>query len=183
MKDDYLNSSRTSELWSKIKTLVSDNVSTVPLTSDEYNALSDEDKVRTDRLYAVTDDGAGSIDPSGEIYSTEETRIGTWIDGKSLYRRVFPITTPENNVTQKVIELPDENFGMVRVYGWMLDKNKNSVCIPHYSTEGNDIYATTAYYIKSDKCVYMKVMSLNGVYSGGQAFVILEYTKIGQEVS
>ena len=28
----------------------------------------------------------------GEGYSTEETRIGTWIDGKPLYRKVIPFT-------------------------------------------------------------------------------------------
>lgn len=27
----------------------------------------------------------------GENYSTDEIRIGTWIDGKPIYRRVFPV--------------------------------------------------------------------------------------------
>lgn len=35
---------------------------------------------------AVEVPGGGS---AGEVYSTEETRIGTWIDGKPLYRRVI----------------------------------------------------------------------------------------------
>lgn len=29
------------------------------------------------------------VGSSGEIYSTEETRIGTWIDGKPLYRKII----------------------------------------------------------------------------------------------
>lgn len=33
--------------------------------------------------------------PSGEAYSTEETRIGTWIDGKPIYKRVFSLDVPQ----------------------------------------------------------------------------------------
>lgn len=31
--------------------------------------------------------GGGSS--GGEVYSTEETRIGTWVDGKPLYRKAY----------------------------------------------------------------------------------------------
>lgn len=58
-----------------------------PLTKAEYDALTDEEK-QADVAYAITDD-AGSSGSSEEIYSTEETRIGTWIDGKPLYRKTF----------------------------------------------------------------------------------------------
>lgn len=61
-----------------------------PLTKAEYDALTDEER-QADVVYAITDD-AGSSSGSGgsseEVYSTEETRIGTWIDGKPLYRKV-----------------------------------------------------------------------------------------------
>lgn len=45
-----------------------------------------------------TDSGSGSPDggadlTAGEVYSTEETRIGTWIDGKPLYRKVIAAQT------------------------------------------------------------------------------------------
>lgn len=33
--------------------------------------------------------GGGSSGGSGEIYSTEETAIGTWIDGRTVYRKVI----------------------------------------------------------------------------------------------
>lgn len=35
--------------------------------------------------------GAGG-ESAGEIYSTEETRIGTWVDGKPVYRKTLDIT-------------------------------------------------------------------------------------------
>ena len=57
-----------------------------PLTKAEYDALTDAEK-QADVVYAITDDGgsgSSSGDSSEEIYSTEEVRIGTWIDGKPL---------------------------------------------------------------------------------------------------
>lgn len=69
-------------------------VAVKPVTKAEYDALTDEEK-QADVAYAITDD-AGSSSSAGsseEIYSTEETRIGTWIDGKPLYRRVCTFTT------------------------------------------------------------------------------------------
>lgn len=70
-------------------------VAVKPLTQAEYDALTDEEK-QADVVYAITDDGGSGDSSSEEIYSTEETRIGTWIDGKPLYRRVFRFTHPES---------------------------------------------------------------------------------------
>lgn len=66
-------------------------IPTVPLTQAEYDALTDDEK-NAEKLYLITDaaaSGSGSGGSSEEVYSTEETRIGTWIDGKPLYRKVF----------------------------------------------------------------------------------------------
>lgn len=38
--------------------------------------------------------GSSSSGSSEEVYSTEETRIGTWIDGKPLYRKTISFTIP-----------------------------------------------------------------------------------------
>ena len=58
------------------------------LTEAEFNDLPETQK--NDGFYII-DDGLSS---SCEVYSTEETVIGTWIDGKPLYRRVIQITSP-----------------------------------------------------------------------------------------
>lgn len=44
-------------------------------------------------VYYTVEGVSGSGGTSEEVYSTEETRIGTWIDGKPLYRRVFSFET------------------------------------------------------------------------------------------
>lgn len=66
---------------------------TKAVTSEEYESLSDTEKM-ADVEYIITDDneesgGSPGSGTSQEVYSTEETRIGTWIDGKPIYRRVF----------------------------------------------------------------------------------------------
>jgi hypothetical protein len=42
-------------------------------------------------------DGYEEVDDKGEVYSTEEIRIGTWIDGKPIYRKVI-----ETNLSDKI---------------------------------------------------------------------------------
>lgn len=64
-------------------------------TKAEYDALTDEQK-QAEVLHVITDDNGGvSSDGSGsspgEVYSEEETLIGTWL-GKPLYRRVLQIS-------------------------------------------------------------------------------------------
>lgn len=60
------------------------------VTQAEFDALPQE---RRDKgLYVISDGGEGGGGPGasgGEVYSTEETRVGTWIDGKPLYRKCF----------------------------------------------------------------------------------------------
>lgn len=38
--------------------------------------------------------GGGSSGGGGEVYSTEETAIGTWIDGRTIYRKVISMDLP-----------------------------------------------------------------------------------------
>lgn len=77
------------------------------LTQSEFDALSETQQNKG--LYVISDStstgGGGSGGSSLDIYSTVEIRIGTWIDGKPLYRRVFKTTTPlavENTFKQFV---------------------------------------------------------------------------------
>ena len=43
-----------------------------------------------------------------EVYSTNETKIGTWIDGRNLYRKVITTTIPSGTTSTEVnINVPD----------------------------------------------------------------------------
>lgn len=83
----FLDNNGLSHFWKKIKQWT---IPTKSLTKAEYNALSEEEKM-ADVEYIITDDNSDSTTGGGggEIYSTDETRIGTWIDGKPLYRKAI----------------------------------------------------------------------------------------------
>ena len=42
------------------------------------------------------------VEEKGEIYSTEETKVGTWIDGKPIYRKVFTLPNISSSNKQLV---------------------------------------------------------------------------------
>ena len=55
--------------------------------------------------------GTGGSSLSLDVYSTEETRIGTWINGKPIYRKCFSLTTPPSSATVWYDETKIESFG------------------------------------------------------------------------
>lgn len=93
-------------------------------------------------LYAPTGGGGGSSDN----YSTTETAIGTWVDGRTIYRKCFTLGSisapnPGNWCTLSGVSITDldmiiKGFGylsttkVAKIYGW---KNNNGTvqCIYH----------------------------------------------------
>ena len=90
----------------------------------------------------------GSSFPGAEIYSTEEVRTGTWIDGKPVYKRTFigvgPASTSgwhtiSNENTVENIETVVSIHGMIHPgsnYGW--------VPFPQ-TTSGQSVYINIIY--------------------------------------
>lgn len=119
---------------------------------------------------------------SKEIYSTVETRIGTWIDGKPLYRRVISGTSPSkyNEAVQVGVI---EDFGMpATITGVLLSTDGGFIPIPYViipSSATNTSYATA--YVSADGKIYV---STNGPYFiNRQMWIIIEYTKNTDTVS
>lgn len=54
--------------------------------------------------------GTGGSSLSLDVYSTEETRIGTWINGKPIYRKCFSLTTPPSSTSKYYDETKIESF-------------------------------------------------------------------------
>lgn len=84
--------------------------------------------------------GGGS---SGEVYSTEETRIGTWIDGKPIYQRSFAAVIPNDAIVSSSIELlhveiPVDN--MIDLFGSVKTNTGQCAPLPYYQTENDMIY-------------------------------------------
>ena len=87
----FLDSTGLAYLWGKIKTALGGKGDCLDLNGQTLSLKSGENA-----LSSVTLPGGGSSD-GGEVYSTEETVIGTWIDGKALYRKVVNFSVITTN--------------------------------------------------------------------------------------
>lgn len=109
--------------------------------------------------------------PSGssEIYSIDEVRIGTWIDGKPLYRKVIQVTTGANGV------VVDYSFNVsmdqpVKLYGMLFQDSTYKIPMPSYwdSTIYVDCYF-------GENVIHVRAVGT--VYAHKRAVLIAEYTK------
>lgn len=112
----------------------------------------------------VVPEGYEQVEDKGEIYSTEEQRVGTWIDGKPLYRKT--IETIVNN-QQQTISLDFSIDKLKKVEGGL--DNGNQV-IP-FGYNDNTNYCCV-FIQKSNKSLYYM-----SSWSKGTLYITLEYTK------
>lgn len=113
-------------------------------------------------IKAVESSGGGS---AWEVYSTEETRIGTWIDGKPIYRKVFSGTSGANETSTQFGTV--ENLSeVVHMYGKIHHTYINGyVSIPESNAELQQIG-------------YVLYIYIGNIALSNQPFtVIAEYTK------
>lgn len=148
-----------------------------PMSKMEYDALTEEDK-QSDVVYAITDDAGssgGAVD--NNVYSTEERRVGTWIDGKPLYR----ITLIKENYSQSgdvvVRSLAEYNIGMlVSVVGGFTAQGGIISVNTKYAGETSYEFS---FLIGSDQfAIFRGVCTSLGL---GTGTVTIEYTKTTDE--
>ena len=151
-------------------------VAVKPLTQAEYDALTDEEK-QADVVYAITDDGgsgSSSGDSSEEIYSTEEVRIGTWIDGKPLYRRVVTgVVTTLNTDLDVGDPIPDIET-VASVVGTFT--NGGGYWYPH-QTFVNDSSSITAFISAKVSQGRIQVRTSFSLLVNQKCYITVEYTK------
>ena len=104
--------------------------------------------------------------PAENVYSTEETRIGTWIDGKPLYRRFFQGRTADTVANAEIgqvlsVETMASLLGVVkRNDGLYIQLNSGENAIAFNSDTGSII-----------------CYSYDNVYFNCPVFAFMEYTK------
>ena len=145
------------------------NEYTLPIASSEIlggvkigaNLSIDNDGV----LSAIGGSSSGS---GNENYSTEETVIGTWIDGKTIYRRVVEFTFSSTLNTWNLIT-PQTFTSLLKCCGFFKD---TTVFLVFPFTSGSEILAV---YGDGTTGVYEKH---NYSYPNGKSgYLIIEYTK------
>lgn len=104
-------------------------------------------------------------------YSTTEQRIGTWINNKPIYRKVFTFTTPSGNVDY-IINTGVSMDTIIKVYGGIAGASGGVTPIPAAFDWGGTIYSTS--FRVSNSNIYYRGHS---AYGSTSAFAIIEYTK------
>ena len=115
---------------------------------------------------------------SKEVYSTEEEEIGIWIDGRTLYRKVFSGMTANDSATAinfaDVAELDIDTA--VRIYGKVV-VNNTTYMIPFMfaGSSGNVVLQFNIFYNDNNKMIQYGMMGSN--FYTKPMHVIIEYTK------
>ncbi len=115
------------------------------------------------------------------VYSTEETVCGTWIDGKPIYRKVIPgkLANDSGNgiVFANVSELKVDR--LINMYGNMTDKGSiNQIVFPISYNRTNGLFgAVNMFYNNENGNIFYHFFNNDGQYSGCTANVVIEYTK------
>lgn len=124
--------------------------------------------VTTGENGTVTISAAGG--GGGEVYSTEEKVIGTWIDGKPLYRRVFLTKSPNSASAEKILSI--SNLSVITIGGYL---EAASGYRPVNFPNDNSNYICTYQNTNDNGNIYMK--AANSAYHSRDIKLILEYTK------
>lgn len=128
-------------------------------TSGSNGLMSGADKSKLDNISSVIGD-----------YSTTETVVGTWIDGKPIYRRVFNITNPATSNTDYSLVSNDID-NVVRLWGYMVASDGTKVPAPQ--TDSAQTYSVIL--VKANGYLRGRFAFANTVPAS--AVVIVEYTK------
>lgn len=156
---------------------------TTPLSAENLNLLQDNVEAAIPTLdSAVSTSSTNGVEnqaitnyvntKSLEVYSTTETRIGTWTDNKPLYRKVLPITTP-NSTSNTQIETFDSTYNIQNYYGKVLIASSQQFLDINFYFSAE--YNIATYVIQNTHAINMKVGSNS--YTSQDGYIILEYTK------
>ena len=108
-----------------------------------------------------------------DIYSTTEQAIGTWIDGRTVYRKVLAGTTTSGNIDN--IPHGITNFGaIIRVYGYIHSSNNESEPIQRVVPDNIAGYGIGVGDINSTKIVFQHPSS---TYKNRPYAIVMEYIK------
>jgi len=107
-----------------------------------------------------------------EAYSTTETRIGTWINSKPIYRKVYQFTTPSTENSWMPLGTTGVNIDtIINFYGTVLETSQNKYNSINFG-EGS-YYIHTAIYAGNNRDINM----IQKGWSSLPCVITIEYTK------
>lgn len=107
-----------------------------------------------------------------ETYSTTEQKIGKWINGDDLYRKVVSCGTLPNNTNKDVAHGISNFKKLIRTYGYTTD-GTNYLTMP-FPVSGGDVTTAISYFVTSSN---IRIFTGRNRTSYTETYIILEYTK------
>lgn len=132
------------------------------ISSEVVNSLSGDETAKAPSVKAVKD---------ALSYSTTEQVVGTWIDGKPLYRIVFTGTC---TATQTVIMRNASTIDLIFSYGYVLATDNHKIPINSSFGTNGDNDCRVVQYGTGQNTIAMQNASL---FVGNSYYIVLEYTK------
>jgi len=145
-------------------------------TTDEWTEYAE------DQEGPIIGDGgsqAGTPVTNSNIYSLEERRIGTWIDGKPLYRLSIETTVENPGTASAILELPAE--AEVKMFQGFAKRVDNGAIYSLPNTEPNDVGHNISCYIHNSKIMVWAGSGVATRLKNGKFWAIAEYTKTTDE--
>lgn len=144
----------------------------------DINKVTDSDMNEIKAVVNNNDDDLITINTNltnATTYSTDEIRIGTWTDGKPIYRKVFTGTLGNNSTVN--IDISSLNCSKCFLKnGFLLSDGGPIYPIPYgYDIDGV-IFTSLEINLSQNKCI-LKNGSTTSSYSRGTYYIILNYTK------
>lgn len=147
-----------------------------PITKEEYDALSEEEK-NSETAWLVSnaedEDGSGNVGGggSGEVYSEEETIIGTFL-GKKLYRKVLTGRSDSIAMTTTIANISALNIEtVVSMTGMVTNAIGQKLQIPALLSSGN------GYFIVDNANTVLEFFVTSDGLKDSPVTCYLEYTK------
>jgi hypothetical protein len=113
-------------------------------------------------------DKSGNIYYNEEIpYTTDEKKVGTWYDGKPIYRIVAIGTIPSEN-PGNLIKIPNIDT-LIKAQGSFKYSNTRRITLPY--NEAN--YNMSLDYLNN----YIRIVQQSSTFYGKEYILVIEYTK------
>lgn len=154
----------STQLW------INPEESILPINTEVVNSM---EGTETNKAPSVASVKTYINDKVQDVYSTTETVVGTWIDGKPIYRKVIQY----NKTSNGQVDLSLSSYGITNVENIWLNQNS------FIKTNNNEWKAVNTY--ESDSyftfCTFRSAnsfrLSSNSSYARGLWNLIIEYTK------
>ena len=107
-------------------------------------------------------------------YSTEEQRIGTWIDGKPLYQKTYSVFNYSDNCYVVDTNLTNLKYKVIDLHGHVYD-DTNNYSFPY----ADGIYTVGCYLNNTTGVVYIRALNGDNVNTNFHVdYITIKYTKL-----